>query len=55
MDSIKLYVLQEYSSSDSEIQITEKQNWEFYIEGRINVKDNEIELLELDSDIVPSQ
>ena len=48
-------MLQEYSSSDSEIQITEKQNWEFYIEGRINVKDNEIELLELDSDIVPSQ
>jgi hypothetical protein len=55
MDSIKIYVLNEYSKSDSEQTLAERKNHNNSISGKINIKENEILITGLESDILPSQ
>ena len=55
MDSIKIYVLNEYSKSDSEQTLAERKNHNYSLSGKINIKENEIIITGLESDILPSQ
>lgn len=55
MDSIKIYVLEQWSSDILKETITEKQNYEMSISGTIDLKENEIFITELESTFPPTE
>jgi hypothetical protein len=55
MDSIQIFVLNEWPILDSEQTLAEKQNREMSIRGFIDIKENAISITELESNFLPSE
>jgi len=55
MDSIQIFVLNEWPIVSSENILVEKQNRETSLSGTIDVKENEILITELESNFLPSE
>ena len=55
MDSIQIFVLNEWPISVSKETLEERKNLKMSVNGKINVKDNEILITELETNFPPSQ
>ncbi|WP_299220845.1 hypothetical protein [uncultured Aquimarina sp.] len=55
MDSIQIFVLNEWPISDSEETLEESKNRKMSVNGTINIKDNEILITELETNFPPSK
>lgn len=55
LDTIKLFILNEYSSYDSEEVVESRKNFKNFRNGLIKVNGNKISISELESDIVPTE